>query len=475
VNRRSFLSRVASGIAAASAGDALVANAQTTRHPNLVYVFADQWRAPATGYAGDPNARTPNLDRLAAQSVNFTHAVSGHPVCTPYRGCLMTGQYSLTHGLFVNDVCLNNGAVCFADALAAAGYDTGYIGKWHIDGHGRSAYVPPERRHGFAFWRVEECTHNYNESFYYDEDGTRLKWEGYDAIAQTREAQRYIRDHGKNKPFALFLSWGPPHEPYHTAPEEYRRAVDPERIELRPNVPESRADAARKELAGYYAHIAALDACVGGLLKTLEETGLAENTLFIFTSDHGDMLHSQGSEKKQQPWDESIRVPLLLRYPAKLGSGGRATDALLNTPDIMPTVLGLCGVPVPATVEGRDYSAALLRGESPEADAALITCPAPFSQWGRKKGGREFRGVRTVRHTYVRDLNGPWLLFDNEQDPYQQRNLCNMPEHAEVQAQLEARLARLLEETRDEFLPAEHYLRKWGYETDETGAVPYTR
>ena len=195
------------------------------RKPNVVFVFADQWRAQATGYAGDTNVRTPNLDRLAARSVNFENAVSCCPVCSPYRASLLTGQYPLTHGVFLNDVPLRNEAVSLAEVYRNAGYETAYIGKWHLDGNHRSAFIPRERRQGFDFWKVLGCTHAYNNSFYYGDEDVKLKWEGYDAIAQTREAQQYIRDHAGGPPFLLVLSWGPPHDPYETAPQKYRDSV----------------------------------------------------------------------------------------------------------------------------------------------------------------------------------------------------------------------------------------------------------
>ena len=157
--------------------------------PNIVFVFGDQWRAQATGYAGEPSVRTPNLDRLAGESLNLTNAVSNCPLCTPYRASLLTGQYPLTHGLFVNDVPLDPHATSLGKVFAAHGYDTAYIGKWHVDGHGRSAFIPRERRQGFSFWKVLECTHNYNKSPYYADENVKLFWDGYDAIAQTREAQ----------------------------------------------------------------------------------------------------------------------------------------------------------------------------------------------------------------------------------------------------------------------------------------------
>ncbi|HQJ55910.1 MAG TPA: sulfatase-like hydrolase/transferase, partial [Planctomycetota bacterium] len=216
--RRRFL---ASAAAAALLGGR-AARAAESRPPNLLFVLADQWRAQAFGYAGDPNARTPAIDRLAAESVRFTHAVSSCPVCSPYRASLLTGRRALTHGVFINDVPLNNEAVSIAQAFNGAGYATAYIGKWHVDGSGsRSAFIPRERRQGFQFWKVLECTHDYNRSAYYGDENRKLFWDGYDAMAQTREARSYIHERDRGRPFALFLSWGPPHDPYHTAPPEH--------------------------------------------------------------------------------------------------------------------------------------------------------------------------------------------------------------------------------------------------------------
>lgn len=445
--------------------------------PNVVLVFADQMRAQATGYAGDPNVRTPHLDRLAGESVTFTNAVAGCPVCSPFRASLMTGQFPLTNGVFQNDVCLVElapGAVSLAQAFRAGGYRTAYIGKWHLDGHGRSAYIPPERRLGFEFWKTLECTHQYNRSPYYaGSDPTKRLWDGYDAIAQTREAQRYLVEEVTGDPVFLVLSWGPPHNPYETAPAEFKALYDPDRIVLRPNVPPDCAAKARRDLAGYYAHISALDRCVGDLRQTLAETGLAENTLFVFTSDHGDMLGSQGQQRKQRPWDESILIPFHLRWPAGLGDGPRTVEKFLDAPDIMPTLLALAGLAVPETVEGMDLTSFIDGRPPPEDDGALMTCVSPFGEFIRRQGGREYRGIRTARYTYVRDLEGPWLLYDNRADPYQLNNLVNRPESAEAQGHLDAILSRRLAETDDAFLPAEEYIRRWGYTVDADGTVPY--
>ena len=445
--------------------------------PNLVYVFADQWRAQDAGYAGNPQVRTPHLDRLAAQSVNFTHALAGIPVCCPARACLLTGQHALTHGVFLNDVHLADDAVSMAKLFKAAGYDTAYVGKWHLDGRGRSNYIPPESRQGFDYWKTLECTHDYNNSRYYAGDSDQpLTWTGYDAIEQTRDVQTCIRNRKRadqDAPFLLLLSWGPPHAPYETAPQSCRQLYDADAIELRPNVPPHIAAEARAWIAGYYAHCTALDDCLGALLQTLQEEGLAEDTIFVFTSDHGDMLGSQGEVKKQRPWEESIRVPFLLRWPKRFGWQGREVDALLDTPDILPTLLSLCHIPIPATVEGQDFSATIDGGQDPSGGAALIYCPHPFGQFLRRDGGREYRGLRTRSHTYVRDLNGPWLLYDNENDPYQLQNLVNRPAVQPIQAELDARLQRKLDERGDEFLPGMTYVERWNYPLDETGTVPF--
>ncbi|MEO6784846.1 MAG: sulfatase, partial [Chthoniobacteraceae bacterium] len=439
------------------------------RPPNILFIIADQWRAQAFGFAGDPNVKTPNLDRLERESVDFTQAVSGMPVCSPTRASLLSGQRPLTHGVFLNDVPLNPNAVTIAKVLKNAGYDTGCIGKWHVDGHGRTSFIPRERRQGFDYWKVLECTHAYNNSPYYADGPEKLKWEGYDAIAQTRDAQGYIESRTKSeKPFLLWLSWGPPHNPYETAPPKYQAMYPPEKIQLRGNVPPESQARARKDLAGYYAHCTALDDCIGDLLATLKSTSLAENTIIVFTSDHGDMLLSHALQRKQKPYEESARVPMLFRLPASLGITPRRVEGTINTEDVMPTLLGLCGVAIPKSVEGLDFTGYMRGGKDPSGGAAIVQCAAPFGEFSRRNGGREYRCIRTARYTYARDLAGPWLLFDNEKDPWQLDNLVGKPEDAELQARLDKRLMEKLAAEHDDFRPAAEYIAKWGYTVDAT-------
>jgi arylsulfatase A-like enzyme len=447
----------------------------------VLFVFADQWRAQATGYAGDPNARTPTLDRIRGEGVSMATAVSSCPVCTPARASLLTGQYPLTHGLFMNDVPLDPHAASIARAFGGAGYDTGYIGKWHVDGHGWSAYVPPERRQGFRFWRGYELSHDYNHSPYWADDAQRHTWNGYDAEAQTRCAQEYIRARAGaargGTPFFLMLSWGPPHGPYHTAPPRFRERYDPAAIRLRPNVPPEVAGEARAALAGYYAHVEALDTCLGQLDETLRECGLTDDTILVFTADHGDHLLSHGRRGKQTPWDEAALVPFLIRWPAGLGVAPREVRTPFATPDVMPTLLGLAGLQgrqagAQGAVEGLDLSRLIAGEPDPSAAAVEGTLIASYHTHGTYKGyqGKDYRAIRTERHTYARTADGPWLLYDNERDPYQLDNLCGAAAHAALQQELDLRLTRLLARLGDEFLPGDAYLHRWGYEVDpQTG------
>lgn len=445
------------------------------KRPNVVFVFPDQMRRCAASFGGETNISTPVMDRLARESLDFLHAISGMPVCCPARASLMTGRYAHHHGVLINDIHLDDSIPSLGRTFAAAGYRTGYIGKWHLNANGRKEPVPPASQHGFQLWKALECTHDYNASDYYEGASTeRKRWPGYDAFAQTDEAIRFVEAQaGQPDPFLLMLSWGPPHDPYETAPEEFRRRIRAEDVRLRPNVPPEKQDLARRELAGYYAHILALDHALGRLLEAVERSGTAEDTIFVFWSDHGDMLHAHGERRKQRPWEESVHVPLLIRYPRRFGREGRRIEAPINTPDLMPTLLGLCGLAIPAGVDGTDYTPHLAGQAPAPAEGALLACYAPFGEFVREEGGREYRGVRTTRYTYAESLQGPWLLYDDQADPYQQLNLVDDPAHREVRDDLRRLMRKLLAKTGDEFAPAETYIRRFNYKVDATGTASF--
>ena len=448
-------------------------------NPNVLYILTDQWRAKATGYNGDPNAVTPNLDRLAGESINFANAVGTSPVCTPARACLLTGRYPTSTGIFMNDVSLSPEEQSIGKAFKGGGYDTAYIGKWHVDGHGRQSYIPPERRQGFDYWKVLECTHNYQNSKYYDNNDPEPKlWEGYDAFAQSADAAEYIRSHtNSDRPFFLLLSLGPPHFPHNNAPEEYQARIDPSTVVFPPNVTfedEESEQFTRKEAAGYYAHIAALDKCIGDLIATLKELNLEDETVLVFASDHGEMMGSHGRRPytKQTFWDESSHVPWLLRFPPfTVNCANRRIATPMNTVDIMPTLLGLCGLEIPDPVEGVDLSSCIREHTEMDQHAALYMSVSPFG--GINKQDSAYRALRTQRFTWVRTIAGDEYLFDDVADPCQLNNLADDPESAEIKTRLESDLAQRLERIDDPFREKEYYLEKWGYEVNEQGVVPY--
>ncbi len=458
--RRQFLAAAAAVPVAAGA---------SVRRPNILFILADEWRAQSTPWENDPNLETPVLARLAAQSTRFDTAVSGTPVCCPYRASLLTGQYPLTHGVFINDVELKPTGPTLGETFKAAGYKTGFIGKWHVYGspdgkYGRRlAPIPPEKHFGFDYWKACECTHEYNKSLYYEgSDPTPKYWPGYDAFAQTDDACSFIeRQSAGSDPFCLILSLGPPHFPLNTAPEKYRNLYKDREIRLRPNVPEDKKAEAITAHRGYYAHMAALDECFDRLLQTLDRRKIADDTIVVFTSDHGDMMLSQGLTTKLYPWDESIRVPFLVRYPRRLTKPLHLKTPL-NSPDIFPTLLGLAGLPVPGSVEGEDLSP-YMTGRKADAPgrAALLSLPVPITE-ARRHGFEAWRGLRTARHTYVRNSKGPWLLYDNQADPFQKHNLQGKPEAKAIQADLEQTLTRTLQRRKDEFLPAAEYVSRAG-------------
>lgn len=439
--------------------------------PNIVFVFGDQWGAFATGYGGNPDVQTPNIDALADESVVFTNAVSCCPVCTPYRANLLTGRFPTAHGLFLNDLRLPEEEISIADVLGGQGYDTAYIGKWHLDGPDRLAFTPPgRRRHGFDYWAVADCTHDYLHSIYYrGDDPTPRYWEGYDAHAQTDDAISYIESHGQERPYCLFLSWGPPHFPWREVPQEYLDMYDGRRFARTPN----RWEVDERQLAGYYAHCTALDEDIGRLVETLERTGQADNTIFIFTSDHGTMMGSHGlvTTLKQYPYAESALVPLVVRYPREQRSACRV-EAPLNEVDLMPTLLSMAGAPIPEGVQGQDLTQLITGGPGEVPSSSLVMSVAPFNI-NYLAHMPAYRGIYTARYAYMRALQGPWLLFDNAEDPYQMHNLALLPEHANLVAELDAELQTWLDRTGDPFLSAEEHIAQWGYQVDHKHDIPF--
>jgi arylsulfatase A-like enzyme len=434
--------------------------------PNVLWIMADQLRHQALACNGDANAQTPNIDRLASEGVVCETAVSQYPVCMPFRAGLVTGQHAHVHGLRVHGDLLRPGRRTVAHAFRGAGYRTSYVGKLHLASTnsnwttGEEFWVHPSLRAGFEdFFGFDISNHYYNTHYCTGDTCRGIRIEGHQTDGLTDLTLTYLAETAfpSGRPWFHVISYEAPHPgggsgrnrymPF-PAPEEYERRFDPARLVMRPNVPETDDERARRSAAGYYAMIAQLDHNVGRILALLDEAGQADNTLVVLLSDHGEMLGSHGRFHKEVAYDESIRIPLVLRLPGAIPASGRY-GGVVSGIDIYPTCAGLCGVSMFPEVQGIDLSAGVCGREGPARAEALV-------QWlGATRygwGDFPYRALRTQRHTYcvsARDVDerhgGHYrLLFDNERDPYQQENLYGRGEAADLQREMHARLCRAI-------------------------------
>lgn len=455
------------------------------RKPNLIYVFADQLRYFSTGYAGDGNALTPHIDALCRESTDLCQAVSGHPVCAPYRASLLTGKYTTSTGMVINEIRMNTNHHTFADVLNENGYETAYIGKWHmyaaeLGNHydPKNSYIPKGRdRLGFdGYFAGYNFRHEYSvgTAYYHLDSPEKIYYNKYEPDAQVDMAVEQLeRLSGGHKPFALFLSLGTPHDPWvpENVPAEYLERLRDKTFRLPPNyLPDNDPHAdnwaklseeERGELTEwmrvYYAMVANLDDNIGRLLSEIRRLGLEENSIFVFTSDHGELFGAHGRRAKNIFYEEAVRVPFLVRWKGVLPEGARR-DFVFNTVDIMPSFLSMMGLPVPAEVEGQDFSDCI-RGESDTEEGALMMCTGPTAVFG---DGNEWRAYRTKRYTYaVFKADGLELLFDNQEDPYQMRNLAQDPAHEQVVTELRAKMYGKMKEIGDGFEHNSYYEKNW--------------
>jgi arylsulfatase A-like enzyme len=356
-----------------------------TPKPNLLFLLASGWRAPDLEPDPDLDLRTPNLDLLAKQGTRFDRLYASCPVGGPSLAALITGRYPFASGVTRDNVRLPLDQPSIAEQLKAAGYETGFIGQWPLDG-GPEPFVPPgPRRHGFQYWAEQPARGEESEPDYHT--GLAL-----DFLKQKRQ-----------NPFYLFLSWGPARRV---------KIKSGRTVHLRANVPPRYPT---DSLEAYYTLCAALDDNAGRLLRALDEQHLAEDTIVVFTSAYGSMLGSHGLEGANVPYEESVRVPLLVRYPRRIRSGGRYEFPLSNV-DLMPTLLGLCGVSSPDDTQGQDLSTLLISGQGAHPESVYCL--------GKLGTSDEWRTiVRALDKLVVdRDLNVTHL-YNLGTDPYEQQNL----------------------------------------------------
>ena len=431
---------------------ALPALAELRERPNVVFVFSDEHRYQSMGHTEMSAVQTPTMDRMAAAGFSFSQCASNYPVCSPYRAMVLTGRWPYQTGIIDNNIPLAPESGTTGKAFQAAGYSTGYIGKWHLGGTRAEPF-------GFDTSLIWEGTNtHYDAGEYYPAGGDPVKPKGYNATLMTDQALEFI-EANKARPFFLMLSINPPHSKFTDAPPE-KRALYPEgSLPYRPNY--GAADAPEGTVfaqngwpyyEGYHAHISAVDDELKRILDALERAGIAGDTLVVYSSDHGSMQGSHGVGSKRQPYEESVRVPLIIFGPGRVPAGV-SSPALFGAIDMAPTLCGLAGIAPPAGCAGEDYSGVLQGKEVPARDAQFIMHIAKENA----SGGEEhpapiFRGVRTGRYTYSAGAEAPMFLFDNVADPYQMENLIANPAYAALRQELRGRLARWLRRAGDPFV-----------------------
>ena len=429
--------------------------------PNIIYLFADQLRASSLPVYGENQIETPHIDRLVAEGTTFTNMISTCPVCTPYRSMLVTGRHPQTTDHILNFVDTRHDEIGIGDAFAHAGYQTAWIGKWHLHTGsfpqiGGADYVPEGRdRLGFQYWRGYNFHMDYFNGAINLEDWRCERWEGYETNALNRYTFEYLDQIEKDKPFCLFISPHQPHmTPFKSAPSEIYDQL-PEQLKLPDNVPEDQLETSQAAYRDYLAMTLTVEDMLGELLVYLDESNLAENTILIFTSDHGTQMGAHGwpAYKKKVPYEESLLVPMIARWPSHFNSGSTC-DSLASPVDIFPTLCGLCDVPIPRTVEGIDLSDAWLGKPNASRQEAVLTMNflAPYDYL---VDGEEWRGVRTLTHHFATWLDGTVELYNIQDDPLQKVNLFGQAN--DICSKMGGHLQRLQSSRNDKLLPASSY------------------
>lgn len=453
------------------------------RSPNLIFIVADQLRYSSCGYAGDKYAKTENIDRLAGLGVDAFNAVSSMPVCSAFRATLFTGKYTTSTGMVINELRMNPNHRCFGHVLTDSDYETAYLGKWHLYANElgnhydpKNSFIPrgPHRLGFDGLWAAYNFHHEYYEGYYHTETVEKIKYQGYEPDSQTDMAISYIDNLCEDKPFALFLNYGTPHDPWEkdNVPKEYYEMFRDTQFEMPPNYkdemdpqgdPWSNIEKSEQQINEwkrvYYAMVANLDYNVGRLLDCIEKNGIDEDTIIVFTSDHGEMFGAQGRMKKNIFYDEAARIPFIVYQKGKI-DGGEKTDVCLNSVDIMPTILSLMGLPYPEEVEGMDVSKSILGiDDTDEPEFAFLQNTGACAMW---EDGHEWRGVRDKRYTYALfKANGREELYDRKTDPYCINNLAESLEHSDIKEDLKKKLYSKMSEINDTFEDSTWYRDNW--------------
>ncbi|MGN0542955.1 MAG: sulfatase-like hydrolase/transferase [Acutalibacteraceae bacterium] len=405
------------------------------KKPNIIFYFSDQQRADTAGCYGQKLPVTPNLDSVAKEGTLFENAFTCQPVCGPMRACLQSGVYATQIGCYRNDIALPTDTKGIAHYLKEAGYDTAYIGKWHLasDSEHRLATkaTPKERRGGYDYWRaadvLEFTSHGYN-GYVYDENGNKLDFKGYRADRINDYAIEYVKK-SHDKPFFMFVSQLEPHHQ-----NDHLRFESPKGLKNSfkdydiPGDLKGTLGDWRLQMPSYLACCNRVDHNFGKLIQTLKDEGIYDDTVIIYTSDHGCHFRTRNAEYKRSCHEASIKVPLVITGGGFTG-GGKVSD-LVSLIDLPATVLDIAGAEIPEHFMGKSLT------DKKGHDSVFIQISE--SQIGR--------AVRTDRWKYsvsaknrdsaFADSYTEDCLYDLQNDPYEKNNLVSDPSLAQTRREL---------------------------------------
>ena len=439
------------------------------KKPNLLVILSDQLRRHALGCYGDPDARSPHIDKLSNDGVRFSNACSTYPICVPFRFTMMTGEYAHTRLVPGIEYRMSPRERTLADEFNEANYETIYVGKWHLDGgHGRlgsakqTNRVPVPRSHQgrWQSWYGFELRNDpFDTCYFHNGDQRPIPIEGYQTDGLFDISMQHLTQRtDPKKPFCMLISVEPPHNPFE-APADYQLPWEEREIQLPPNFAtndiETR-DAFLINRKRYNAMVENLDANIGRMRKFLEENSLDKNTIIVFLSDHGELGGAHGLKGKQWPYEESIGIPLVIYDPRTSEKPKKIIHDPTCTEDLFPTFLGLCGLESKTILPGFNLTHLLNEtGSHLSREGVMLQYVAELrerfifhdSVW---------RAFRTQRYKYVvrgdKNNSEPWMFFDLENDPYEGNNLVANSQFNEEKKYLHKLLRNRLLETEDSFV-----------------------
>ena len=461
-----------------------MSNSSAKKRPNLLMIYPDELRKDILSCSGNPLIRTPHFDRVAEEGVRFEKAFTSYPLCTPFRGSLFTGKYAHSTECSANHVRINPNQEFLPQILKDNGYQTGYIGKWHLDGGSKPGYIPPERRLGFDHFIGFNRGHYYMNSIYFKNSEQPYHCPRYEPDFQTDHLIDFMEnalEKDPKNPFFGFICYGAPHFPMNM-PDYYKNLYSPDEIPLPPgtadpeeqgkviadltskNFPlasgswgegtehhgslESEATV-REYMAKYYGMVANVDFNIGRLLNWLDKKGIADDTMVVVISDHGDMAGQHGyyCRTKKTAYSAAAHVPLLIKYPNRFPKNTTVSSLVDASVDTMPTILEALGIDVPDASQGVSYLP-LLEGKTEPTRTETM-----YEIIKQTEGEERFpipeRGIRTDKFLYVRTENAPKLLIDLENDPFELNNIVDKEEHTDMISDFDDKIAAHMKKTGD--------------------------